>query len=386
MHVSVEQTPDPSPPAARWRAGRRAMAAMAAAAVLGGSAVSAVQLGSGQSAAPAPAAASVVTSDATGVGAGDPLFAADRSQFWVSSSSPYSNIKALQYLLNAYGIGTQTTGKYDTGTTNSVVRFQKAKRLQPDGSAGPITMKALVGGANAAARYGWPNKNTTKAAQQLLVKLGYKLPVDGDFGPTTRQDVLLYQKSKGLPQTGIVDFVTWSWLFNPPPPPAPPTSSLGSKIAQIARGELTNTWRNVERGGFDCNYYTGFWGTGSNSCGGNGNRSEAWCSDFAKYVWYKAGANVGGLNAWAPNFRDIYGKRHGTNHRYNPKVGDAVTYDWTRNGKRDGLIDHVEIVIAVSGNTFTAIGGNSGQRHTQVAQRTMAVTDSQVVSFVTPVK
>lgn len=229
-------------PVRRLSSPRRALvAATVAGAVLAGgvgtvAAVSADPVSA--PAAPEATSLSLLSADAAGkslsdLGA-DPLNAiADRSRFWVSASSPYSNIKALQYLLNAYGFATATTGKYDTGTKNSVVRFQKAKRLEQDGSAGPITMKTLVGGPNTAARYGWKNKNTTKAVQQLLVKLGYKLPVDGSFGPTTRQDVLLYQKAKGLPQTGIVDFVTWSWLFNPP---APSNNTGWIPLSQLTSG------------------------------------------------------------------------------------------------------------------------------------------------------
>ncbi|NNG36746.1 peptidoglycan-binding protein [Nakamurella aerolata] len=160
------------------------------------------------------------TQPATQNAAGDPLFAADRSRFWVSASSPYSNIRALQFLMNAYGISVSSTGKYDTATKNAVIKFQRAKGLEQDGSAGPITMRAMVGGANTAARYRWPNRNTTKAVQQLLIKFGYNQVADGDFGPVTRMNTINFQKAKGLPQTGIVDYVTWTYLFNPPPPPS----------------------------------------------------------------------------------------------------------------------------------------------------------------------
>ncbi|NNG36748.1 peptidoglycan-binding protein [Nakamurella aerolata] len=168
--------------------------------------------GVADSADPAPTATVVVAENVSAA----TQFAADRSRFAVSARSPYSNIKALQYLLNAYGIAVYSTGRYDAATKNAVVRFQTAKGLARDGSAGPITMKTMLNTANMAARYHWSNKNTTKAVQQLLVKVGYRLAVDGSFGPATRSAVLTFQKGKGLPQTGIVDFATWSWMFNPP--------------------------------------------------------------------------------------------------------------------------------------------------------------------------
>lgn len=192
---------------------RQSLTAATAAAAVAAGVLTAVTVTS--NAGPAPAA--VTTADsATETAAAETQFAADRSRFAVSARSPYSNIKALQYLLNAYGYRVVSTGRYDTATKSAVVRFQTAKRLERDGSAGPITMKAMVGGANTAARYGWRNRNTTKAVQQLLVKVGFRLAVDGSFGPATRAAVLNFQKAKGLPRTGIVDWATWTWLFNPP--------------------------------------------------------------------------------------------------------------------------------------------------------------------------
>ena len=52
--------------------------------------------------------------------------------------------------------------------------------------------------------------------QQMLQCGGYPLPkygADGDFGAETEAQVKAFQKAKGLPQSGIVDWSTWSYLI-----------------------------------------------------------------------------------------------------------------------------------------------------------------------------
>ena len=54
------------------------------------------------------------------------------------------------------------------------------------------------------------------SVQNLLQCSGYALPkygADGDFGAETEGQVKAYQKDKGLPQTGMVDWATWSYLI-----------------------------------------------------------------------------------------------------------------------------------------------------------------------------
>ena len=53
--------------------------------------------------------------------------------------------------------------------------------------------------------------------------------VDGDFGPATEDNVLRYQRSRGLEVDGIVGQQTWTALYDkapPLPPPAPPPGAL----------------------------------------------------------------------------------------------------------------------------------------------------------------
>lgn len=75
-----------------------------------------------------------------------------------------------------------------------------------------------------------------KKAQRRLRAHGYRdVRTDGDFGPTTRRAVTLFQKANGLPKTGVVRKGTWKALHTAPAvlerterlrrAPAPPTIS-----------------------------------------------------------------------------------------------------------------------------------------------------------------
>jgi peptidoglycan hydrolase-like protein with peptidoglycan-binding domain len=49
--------------------------------------------------------------------------------------------------------------------------------------------------------------------QQVLVSLGYPCgTADGDFGPLTESMVAEFQRSRGLSETGVVDYDTWAAL------------------------------------------------------------------------------------------------------------------------------------------------------------------------------
>ncbi|MFC0429416.1 CHAP domain-containing protein [Kutzneria buriramensis] len=102
------------------------------------------------------------------------------------------------------------------------------------------------------------------------------------------------------------------------------------------------------------------------SCTGSGGSPEFWCSDFAKWVWAQAGANVTGLTAGAGSFA-IYGAMHDT-----PHVGDAVLFNYSGNG----YADHVAIVTGVSGGNITTIGGDENGVEGNWAATSTVVQDS----------
>jgi len=117
------------------------------------------------------------------------------------------------------------------------------------------------------------------------------------------------------------------------------TSTGTSSIASLAVANRGNTacGRNSKGG---TGYYT--------SC-----KPEAWCSDFAHWVWAQSGYNVTGLGPASYSFYQ-YGLDHGTLHS-RPAVGDAVVYD--RSG---AWASHVGIVTGISNGVIHTENGNWG--------------------------
>ncbi|KAA2258565.1 CHAP domain-containing protein [Solihabitans fulvus] len=101
----------------------------------------------------------------------------------------------------------------------------------------------------------------------------------------------------------------------------------------------------------------------TNSLGGTGYftscKPEAWCADFAKWVWQNTGLKVDGITPGAGSFY-TYGANNGTLHTstsYTPQTGDAVVFNY--NGA--GYADHVGLVSRVNGDgTIQVINGNFG--------------------------
>ena len=111
----------------------------------------------------------------------------------------------------------------------------------------------------------------------------------------------------------------------------------GNTIAAIARANLGKMYNSINSAG-STGYYTSTTG-------------EPWCADFAKWVWYEAGVDVGGLTPGAISFAD-YGELGGT-----PHVGDAVVFG--ANSSRS-FAQHVAIVVEVQGGNIYSIGGDEG--------------------------
>ena len=116
---------------------------------------------------------------------------------------------------------------------------------------------------------------------------------------------------------------------------------IGDRIVAIAEAEVGHTacGPNEVDGG---DYYS--------SCS-NHHKNEAWCADFAKWVWFHAGAlNTDSLSPAAASF-GTYGRVH-----RKPKVGDAILLNYHRKAVH---ADHVAIVFKVfADGNIVSIGGN----------------------------
>ncbi len=127
-----------------------------------------------------------------------------------------------------------------------------------------------------------------------------------------------------------------------------------ARIATIARNEVGQTAcsrKTAGRKGFFTSCNSGF----------AGGPPEFWCADFARWVWWKAGAiNTGPktkkriLTAESGSFAK-YGKVHGK-----PLVGDAVLFNYDNNIHSPNA-DHVAIVVQVNANgTIASVSGDIG--------------------------
>ncbi|GLX41624.1 hypothetical protein Sros01_76970 [Streptomyces roseochromogenus] len=111
----------------------------------------------------------------------------------------------------------------------------------------------------------------------------------------------------------------------------------------------------AERGNGACAHGGYVGGSEQNSSCSGGQRTHAWCADFAGWVWARNGVTgLSTLSDMADSFYD-YGVKYGTLSNQ-PHVGDAVVYN--HGGSYSD--DHVAIVTGISGNSVTITGGNQG--------------------------
>ena len=183
-----------------------------------------------------------------------------------------------------------------------------------------------------------------RSVQSSLRLAGYRLPVNGSFGPVTERAVRRFQRDRRLPVTGLVDGRTAAELRQViAVPKLPPStgSDVRSRIVAIARSQL---------------------GQGEHPPGSNCTKfgpCEEWCADFATWVWRQAGVAGIGRIAWVPNLPAWGRSRRSWKPGYSndPQPGDMVIFS--------GL--HVGLVERVTAGTITIIAGNTSTNN--VARR-----------------
>lgn len=128
---------------------------------------------------------------------------------------------------------------------------------------------------------------------------------------------------------------------------------------------------------YNCNPYTAilYPGMRSSACGvdpryGVVDANEAWCADFAKFVWLSAGLSSG-TSTLTPSAASFYafGAQHGEPlivDGGSPQVGDAVVF-FPPGSVGSWYADHVGIVAAVNPDgTFDLVNGDF-TNHTNIA-------------------
>lgn len=135
-----------------------------------------------------------------------------------------------------------TDGFFGAETENAVREFQSIFGLTEDGIVGPATWYEIQYIYNAVKRLNeissegltlseistqYPSQLSlgmsgvgVRVLQYYLSYIGEfvnsvpPIAVDGDFGEATRDAVLAFQRTYGLPETGVVDLLTWNSIYN----------------------------------------------------------------------------------------------------------------------------------------------------------------------------
>lgn len=136
-------------------------------------------------------------------------------------------VKVVQQMLTTFGWKISVDGDFGPQTEHAVRVFQKNHGLEVDGIVGPQTWAALAKGpvqsktkTSEPAKVQVPNVilrrgsvgAAVKTAQRLLKTFGWRLEVDGIFGPRTEHAVKVFQKNRGLLVDGIIGPQTWAAL------------------------------------------------------------------------------------------------------------------------------------------------------------------------------
>ena len=107
-------------------------------------------------------------------------------------------------------------GDFGPGTGAAVMAFQRSRGLSPDGVVGPVTWGALdhlpSGGASPTVHSGGRGA-PIMALQARLNALGFNCgKPDGVFGPLTLAATRSFQRSRHLPDDGVVGPASWTAL------------------------------------------------------------------------------------------------------------------------------------------------------------------------------
>lgn len=135
----------------------------------------------------------------------------------VTLKSLQEAIDKLQGILQAEGLLTTVSGRFDSATEDAVKAFQTQKDLHVDGVVGPLTWACLLYPTLSRRNRTLPDdpvKGKIIELQELLAeeRLLTKRP-DGLFDQETERAVKLFQRIYGLRADGAVGAWTWTILY-----------------------------------------------------------------------------------------------------------------------------------------------------------------------------
>ncbi len=123
-------------------------------------------------------------------------------------------VAALQCLLRRRGLlHEQAGGRYDAATRRAVTGLQRRHGLRSDGATDRRTWAVLLAsGSRPVLKYGAGSSAVRRLQRTLNAVQGAGLPVTGVYRDRTAAAVRRYQRSHGLPVTGVVSAAVWRAL------------------------------------------------------------------------------------------------------------------------------------------------------------------------------
>lgn len=125
------------------------------------------------------------------------------------SGSSGLNVYTIQCMLIEYNINLPRDSVFGAQTTTKVKEFQSKHSLSADGIVGPQTWEKLI-----SMRELGSTGAIVTALQRQLNANGFSVPVDGTFGPATKQAIINFQKSRNIVVDGVAGAQTWSYLVS----------------------------------------------------------------------------------------------------------------------------------------------------------------------------
>ena len=122
----------------------------------------------------------------------------------VQVGSKGEDVRTVQYLLDVHGPAVAVDGSYGPQTKVAVQSFQGGHGLTADGIVGPSTWLKLIVTVTPGA-----TGPRASAVQGQLRTQGWRLALDGSFGPATTAAVKDFQLARGLGVDGTVGPITW---------------------------------------------------------------------------------------------------------------------------------------------------------------------------------
>ena len=125
----------------------------------------------------------------------------------VSIGASGEDVRSVQHLLGAHGHPVAVDAQFGPLTRAAVQAFQGATGLVADGIVGPATWGGLI--VTVAVGASGP---AVRALQSRLRSQGWRLAVDGSFGPQTDRSVRDLQAARHLDVDGLAGPQTWNDL------------------------------------------------------------------------------------------------------------------------------------------------------------------------------